>query len=148
MNEFKLTLSSAVYVTGELINVARSSNKTYRVVVSEWREKRSLKLNAFQHVIYDGVSDYLVSKGRQHCTPAWVKDALKNQFLGWIETEFTVLKTGEITRREVLRSTKDLDVGESCHYTTQILDWAQSIGCSIKIPAKCEYRDILNKQNE
>ena len=148
MNEFKLTLSSAVYVTSELINIARSSNKTYRVVVSEWREKRSISQNALQHVIYTEISDYLVSKGRKHCTPAWVKDALKNQFLGWESVEFTDLKTGEITRRDVLRSTKSLDVGESCHYTTQILDWAQSIGCNIKIPAKCEYRDMLNKQNE
>lgn len=147
MNEFKLTLSSATYVTNELINIARSS-KTYRVVVSEWREKRSLSQNAFQHVIYSDISEYLISKGREHCTPAWVKSALKNQFLGWTETEFTDLNTGEITKRQVLRSTKDLDVGESCHYTTHILDWAQSIGCNIKMPAKCEYRDMLNKQNE
>lgn len=147
MNEFKLTLASAVHVTSQLIDLARS-NKTYRVVVSEWREKRSLSQNALQHVIYSDVSEYLISKGRKHCTTAWVKSALKNQFLGWTETEFTDLNTGEITNREVLRSTKDLDVGESCHYTTQILDWAQSIGCSIKIPAKCEYRDMLNKQNE
>lgn len=148
MTEFKLTLASAVYVTSELINIARSPNKTYRVVVSEWREKRSLSQNALQHVIYSDISEYLISKGRKHCTPAWVKDALKNQFLGWELVEFTDLKTGEITRRDVLRSTKSLDVGESCHYTTQILDWAQSIGCNIKIPAKCEYRDMLNKQNE
>ena len=147
MNEFKLTLASAVDVTSQLIDLARS-NKTYRVAVSEWREKRSLSQNALQHVIYSDISEYLIGKGRKHCTPAWVKLALKNQFLGWTETEFTDLKTGGITKREVLRSTKDLDVGESCDYTTQILDWAQSIGCDIKIPAKCEYRDMLNKQNE
>jgi len=148
VNEFKLTLASAAHVTGELINITRSSNKAYRVVVSEWREKRSLSQNALQHVIYSDISEYLISKGRKRCTPVWVKSALKNQFLGWTETEFTDLNTGEITNRQVLRSTKDLDVGESCHYTTQILDWAQSIGCNIKIPAKCEYRDMLNKQSE
>ena len=147
MNEFKLTLAGAVYVTSQLIDLARS-NKTYRVIVSEWREKRSLSQNALQHVIYSDISEYLISKGRKHCTPSWVKSALKNQFLGWTETEFTDLNTGEITKRQVLRSTKDLDVGESCHYTTQILDWAQSIGCNIKMPAKCEYRDMLNNQNE
>lgn len=147
MNEFKLTLSSAVYVTSQLIDLVRS-NKTYRVVVSEWREKRSLSQNALQHVIYTEISEYLVSKGRKHCVPVWVKDALKNQFLGWESVEFTDLNTGEITKREVLRPTKDLDVGESCNYTTQILGWAQSIGCNIKIPAKCEYRDMINKQNE
>lgn len=146
MNEFKLTLASSVYVTSQLIDLARS-NKTYRVVVSEWREKRSLSQNALQHVIYSDISEYLISKGRKYCTQDWVKSALKNQFLGWTETEFTDLNTGEITKRQVLRSTKDLDVGESCHYTAQILDWAQSIGCNIKIPAKCKYRDMLNKQN-
>jgi len=108
--------------------------------------KRSLSQNSFQHVIYGEISQYLVSKGRSEWTPDFVKKNLKNKFLGWKQEPFVDIKTGE--RREIwtLRKTSELDKGESMNYTTQILDWAESIGCSIKIPESCEYRDCLNEQ--
>ena len=147
MKEFKITLSNAAHICSELISIARSSNKVYRVTVCEWRERRSLDQNAFQHVIYKEISDYLISKGRKGCSPGWVKRMLKNHFLGWEQVEFVCIKTGEVTKREQLKSTRLLDVGESMHYTTQILDWACSIGCEIKIPERCEYRKLINSQN-
>ncbi len=120
----------------------------WRVTFAPWKEKRSLDQNAFQHVIYGELSTYLITKGRTDCTPDWVRNALKNKFLGWEPREFTDIVTGEKRGREVLRSTAALDKGEACHYITQIIEWASSIGYEVKIPAKCEYRDMLNKQNE
>ncbi|MFK5949872.1 MAG: DUF5777 family beta-barrel protein [Methylococcales bacterium] len=58
------------------------------------------------------------------------------------------IETGVVSTHKELKKTSDLDVGESCDYTTKVLDWAQSIGCEIKIPVKCDYRNYLEKQNE
>lgn len=118
----------------------------WRVGFKPWKEVRSLSQNAFQHVIYEEISNYLMSRGRKDCTPEWVKKMLKNAYLGWEQENYTDIKTGEITVRDVLRSTSKLDVGESVYYTDQILEWAASIGCDIKIPAKCEYRDYKEAQ--
>lgn len=113
------------------------------------KRRRSLSQNALQHSIYAEISKYLKLKGEkyEYCSDKWVKAMLKNQFLGWELREFTDLVTGEVTTREELRETSKLDKGEACHYTTQILAWADSIGCQIKIPAKCEYRDVMDEQN-
>lgn len=119
-----------------------------RLTWGEYRETRSLSQNALQHVIYDDLSKYLISRGRTDCTPEWIKDMLKSKFLGWVDREFTDITSGEKAIHQVLRSTAALDKGESYTYTTAILEWASSIGCEIKLPAKCEYRELMDKQNE
>ena len=109
--------------------------------------KRSLSQNAFQHVCYQEISQYLISKGRTEWTPDFVKKNLKNKFLGWTQEPFVDIKTGE--RREIwtLRHTSKLDKGEAMNYITQILEWAESIGCHIRIPEDCEYMDLIKGQN-
>lgn len=118
-----------------------------RITVKEWRERRSLSQNALQHVIYKTVSEYLVDRGRDWSEER-VKKALKYKFLGEYIEEITDVETGEIIERRELRSTAKLDRGEAYHYTTQIIEWAESIGCEIKIPAKCEYRELMEQQNQ
>jgi hypothetical protein len=120
----------------------------WRVSFSVWREKRSLSQNAFQHVVYQEISDYLIKRGRKDCTPEWVKDMLKNKFLGWTEREFVDVVTGQKQTREVQKSSAALDMGAANHYITQILEWASSIGLEIRVPADCEYRKLAEKQNE
>jgi len=88
-----------------------------------------------------------MAKGRTDCTAKWIKQMLKNKFLGWRDESFTDISTGEKFTREVLRSTADLDKGDACHYTTQLLEWADSIGCQIKIPADSQYMKYMDEQN-
>ncbi len=147
MKDFKLTVGSIGLLIKQIWDLDLN-NKAYRVSVIAWREKRSLSQNALQHVIYAELSKYLVARGRTDWTMPKTKFEMKNNFLGWEQTECTNVRTGEISTREVLISTSGLDVGESCDYTTKLLDFAQSIGCTIKIPVNCEYRDIMNKQSE
>lgn len=132
----------------KMISDAIMSGKVLRLSLAEWKEKRSLSQNALQHVIYGDVSKYLISHGRTDWTPEKVKESLKNKYLGWESREFVDVETGEVKTREVLRSTAKLDKGESCHYTTQIIEWAASIGFEVRIPAKCEYRDLMERQND
>lgn len=115
--------------------------------VKPYKKTRSLSQNAFQHVIYGEVSKYLIRHGRKEWNPEFVKKQLKNKFLGWVQTEFVDVLSGEVSIKEELKSTADLDTGESYHYTTQILEWASSIGCHINVPADCEYRTIQEHQN-
>lgn len=117
-----------------------------RITWEPWRDKRSLSQNAFQHVIYDEISRYLISRGRIDCSPKWVKKMLKNKFLGWEDQEFVDIETGEVTTRQCLRSTSKLDMGEAVHYTDQILMWASDIGCEIKIQTMCDYRKYKEAQ--
>jgi len=120
----------------------------WRVTFAPWKEKRSLDQNSFQHCIYQDISEYLISRGRKDCTPEWVKAMLKNKFLGWVPQEFTDLITGAKVTRDVLRETAKLDVGEAYYYTTEIIEWASSIGLEIKIPTHCEYSNLRNAQNK
>ena len=108
--------------------------------------KRSLSQNSFQHVCYQEISKYLVAKGRNEWTPEFVKKNLKNKMLGWKAETFVDVKTGE--RRDIwtLKSSSKLDKGEAMNYITQILDWAESIGCHIKIPESSEYMKLMQSQ--
>lgn len=149
MKDFKLTFSRLGYFIQEATKLLQESpNQAFRVNIVRWREKRSLSQNAFQHVIYEEISKYLVSKGRKDWTPGFTKENMKNTFLGWVDEEFTNMQTGEIVTKSVLRSTSKLDLGEAYNYTTQILDWANSIGCFIKIPESSEYYQLMQDQNQ
>ena len=149
MKDFKLTISSLGYFIAELTKmITTEPNKAWRITVKGWRESRSLSMNALQHVVYGEISKYLISKGRVDWCENKTKREMKNSFLGWITEEYTDLKTGEVTVKEVLRSTSGLDQGDGCQYTTQVLDFAQTIGCEIKIPSKCDYRELMERQNQ
>ena len=88
MKDFKLTISSLGYFVSKLTKMITSNqNISYRINIKQWRESRSLNQNAFQHVIYDKISVYLVSKGRKDWTTEFTKKNMKNKFLGWIDDE-------------------------------------------------------------
>lgn len=109
---------------------------------------RTLSQNAFQHVCYQEISDYLISKGRKDCNPEWVKQMLKNSFLGWRSESFTDVKTGQVMQRDVLVKTSSLDKGEALEYTQNIINWAQDIGLMIKIPENSDHMMHMRAQND
>lgn len=148
-SEFILHKTEASWLAtiASLYDLHEEAEGDLKLVVTN-TSKRSLSQNALQHCIYAELSVYLVSKGRKDCTPKWVKEMLKNKFLGWTQKAFTDVLTGEVVQRDVLRKTSSLDKGEATIYTTQILEWADSIGCQIKIPAQCDYRDAIMEQNK
>lgn len=146
MNDFKLTQSRIGELVTQLTKL--DTGKTYRVSVKEWRESRSLSQNGLQHMIYGDISKYLIKNGRGEWTPEYVKMNLKSKFLGWEVARVVDVVTGEIAEKEVLRSTKDLDTGEAYHYTTQIIDWADSINCPIRVPQDCEYNKLTERQEQ
>lgn len=136
---------------GELIalfsGLSQSNEYPLNITYSK-HGKRSLSQNALQHSIYGEISRYLISKGRTDWSADKVKLSLKSKFLGWDIEEVTDILTGEITSKEILRKSSDLDKGESYHYTTQIIEWAESIGCEIRIPVTSEYYRLREEQEK
>ena len=146
MKDFKLTVSSIGMLISAIWDLDLV-NKAYRVNIVAWREKRSLSQNAFQHVIYQEISKYLISNGRPDWCEKTVKRNMKNKYLGWTKEEFVDVITGEVTIKEELKETSKLDVGDSFEYTTNLLAWCGGMGIYIKIPEQCEYRELQEKQD-
>ena len=46
----------------------------------------------------------------------------------------------------IVKSTKLLDVGEMCHYMTQIHNWATGHMLVLPVPENSEYKQNLDKQ--
>lgn len=146
--EFLLTSADDLLkVSGYVNDHFDDAGKPLKVVIKQ-AGKRSLSQNAFSHAIYQDVSKYLIQRGREDCTPEWVKQMLKNTFLGWEEIEIVNVVTGERVIRQELRHTSKLSKGEMMNYITQLLDWAESIGCQIKIPVNSDYFKYMESMND
>ena len=142
----KVTIHNSAEL-GALTSVLASKNEYPLNISYSTAGNRTISQNKLQHSVYAELSRYLIAKGRTDCTAKWMKQMLKNKFLGWVSESFTDISTGEKFTKEVLRHTADLDKGEAGHYTTQIIEWAESIGCQIKIPANSCHMKFLEQQN-
>ena len=111
------------------------------------RKARSLSQNALSHMWYSEVSRWLVGKGKDFATPEWCKDALKNTFLGVEDVFHTDVVTGVSTRRQELRHTSKLDVGEMKLYLDLVYHWCLDRGLMLTIPEGCQYQELCKLGN-
>lgn len=111
------------------------------------RKARSLSQNALSHMWYSEVSRWLVGKGKDFATPEWCKDALKNTFLGVEDVFHTDVVTGVSTRRQELRHTSKLDVGEMKLYLDLVYHWCLDRGLMLTIPEGCQYQELCKLEN-
>ena len=111
------------------------------------RKARSLSQNALSHMWYSEVSRWLVGKGKDFATPEWCKDALKNTFLGVEDVFHTDVVTGVSTRRQELRHTSKLDVGEMKLYLDLVYHWCLDRGLMLTIPEGCQYQELCKREN-
>lgn len=109
------------------------------------QKARSLSQNSLAHCWFAEISRWLISNGREFATPEWCKDAMKHTFLGYEDVFDTDVVTGISTRRQVLRHTSKLDVGEMKLFMDLVYSWALDKGLPLTIPEGCQY-DELNKQ--
>lgn len=145
MQDFCLHVSTLGQFTKHIFNLV-SSGKKYRIKFSEWRDQRSIPQNSLQHMWYAELSAYLIKRGKSFASPEWVKEAMKNTFLGYEAREMVNVKTGERTQVQTLRHTADLDTGDMYHYLTQVEQWAMNIGCRLTVPNDSEYNQLRQKQ--
>ena len=149
MKDFKLNLGSLGYVLGELTRlVTGNPNKSYRIKIVGWRDARSKSQNALFHKWCNELSIYLIKSGRKTNDFKFCKRLLKSTFLGYEHIEYTNALTGEVTIKEELRHTSELDVGEMHQFMNECYHWCFSIGLVLPIPDDCIYRDLMDKQNK
>ena len=126
----------------ELIRLLKellASGKAYRVNVKEWREQRSLSQNSLMWVWLDIISKELKPNDQQHSNEVW-HEYFKMYFC---PQKIVAMPAG---RDLVVKSTKLLDVGEMCHYMTQIHNWAAGHFLVLPVPENSEYKQNLDKQ--
>lgn len=111
------------------------------------RKARSLSQNALSHMWYSEVSRWLIGKGKDFATPEWCKDALKNTFLGVEDVFHTDVVTGVSTRRQELRHTSKLDVGEMKLYLDLVYHWCLDRGLMLTIPEGCQYQELCKRES-
>lgn len=146
MQDFCLHKSTLGQFTRLIFDLV-SSDKKYRIKLSEWRDQRSIPQNSLQHMWYAELSAYLIKRGKAFATPEWVKDAMKHTYLGYEAREMVDVITGDRTQIQTLRHTSNLDTADMHHYLTQVEGWALNVGCRLTIPADSEYQKLKDKQN-
>ena len=109
------------------------------------KKARSLSQNATFHMWMAEMSRWLTSHGREFATPEWCKDAMKHTFLGYDDVFDMDVITGISTRRQELRHTSKLDVGEMKLFMDQVYHWCLEKELMLTIPEDCEY-DRLRKE--
>ena len=138
--ELKLNLSSLGFVIGELTKLI-SGDKSYRVSVKEWREKRSLSQNSLYW-------KWLAEIDKQN--PLKLVNSSNSGAELWHEVfkKFycpeSVITDGKTEM--VIVSTKLLDVAQMHHYLAQIEVWAMNRGFKLTIPIDSEYMKLIEQQ--
>ncbi|HEL8054143.1 TPA: hypothetical protein U0D20_004620 [Escherichia coli] len=125
-----------------------STGKRYRVVITDWKDRRSISQNSLSHMWYAEISRYLISRGHSQWTETFTKDAMKHAFLGYEKREVIDVSTGEVVEVSELRKTSMLSTGDMHFYLSRIEAWARDIGCLLTIPDNSEYRKLKEQQVE
>ncbi len=109
------------------------------------KKARSLSQNSLAHLWFGEISKWLVGNGRDFATPEWCKNAMKHTFLGYEDVFDTDVFSGISTRRQELRHTSKLEVGEMKLFMDLVYHWCLEKGLMLTIPEDCEY-DMLRKE--
>lgn len=109
------------------------------------KKARSMSQNNLAHLWFGEISRWLTGHGREFATPEWCKNAMKHTFLGYDDVFDTDVISGISTRRQELRHTARLDVGEMKLFMDQVYHWCLEKELMLTIPEGCEY-DRLRKE--
>lgn len=146
MEEVCLHKSNIQIIHKKLIDLVES-NKRYRLIVKEWKDKRSINQNDLSHMWYTEIANQVNQKLRKNVVDLnSVKFELKERFLGYEEVEHTSLFSGNKTVKMELVKTSELDKGSMHFYLQQIETWAYQNGLRLTIPNNSEYRKIQTEQ--
>ena len=123
------------------------SGKRYRLIIKIWKDKRTIDQNSLSHMWYDDLAKQANVKTKtNNYSMESVKHDLKETFLGYENVEHKNLLTGEITVKQQLRKTSELDTGEMHFYLQQIETWASQNGFRLRIPSDSEYQKLKLQQ--
>lgn len=147
MDEYRISSGNKQLIFKKL-SEAMQPDKSYRISLKLWKEKRSLNQNSLSHMWYGEISEYLIKSGRTDASPEWVKRNLKKTYLGCEQVEYTDFVTGEKVSTWEPRHTSSLDTGEMHYFLNQVERWCAQFGLALTIPADSEYQKLKDKQDE
>ncbi|MCJ8293518.1 MAG: recombination protein NinB [Colwellia sp.] len=140
MKDFKLTFSSLGYLVQEITKLLTSNqNKSFRVNIVGWKEKRSLSQNNLYWKWMGELAKQAKPNGKRFDGEVWA-ELFKSHYC----PEKTIdLPFGE---QSIFKSTTKLDTGEMHFYLNQIEAWCMQQGYLLTIPDNCEYKELLDRQ--
>ena len=144
MAENKINLSNYDKVSESIcnqINEIVESGKTAKVVVTQWRDKRSCDQNALMWMWYQQMSHQIKQKGKGDYSTDDLHEYFKDEYCPVKQITF-----GKKVKN--VKSTKKLDTGEMHFYLQQIDMWAANAGFKLTIPVSSEYQELIDRQNQ
>jgi hypothetical protein len=132
VKNFRLTANSIGLFIAELWKL--DLTKVYRVTIVQWREKRSNDQNSLYW--------------------KWLGEISKQQNVSddpeiWHEIFKKYYCPEKVINEHVsIKSTKKLDLGEMHFYLNKVERYCMDRGYLITIPDNCEYKQLLDKQEE
>lgn len=146
MDEYRISNDNKLLIFKKLSETMQPE-KSYRISLKLWKEKRSINQNSLSHMWYAEISAYLIKSGRADATPEWVKRNLKRTYLGCEEITYTDFVTGEKVTTYEPRHTSSLDTGEMHFFLNQVERWCAQFGLALTIPHDSDYQKLKEKQN-
>lgn len=144
MSEIKVNLENfdtTSLTVGDEILALINNNKSAKVVITEWRDKRTLSQNALYFKWLGEIAKQTEKMiGQVHDVDTY-HEHFKKKFC-----PVTRVTLGKTTIE--LQSTKKLDTGQMHHYLSQIDHWAHSAGYALTIPMESEYKLINDRQDQ
>jgi hypothetical protein len=143
VKDFKLTLNSLGDFVAELAKLLTNNDRSYRISVVEWREKRSLSQNSLYWKWLDEINTQnpLKVNGSKIQGPDLWHEVFKKYYCP------AKLITNGSQSIEV-KSTKILDVGEMTFYLNKIENWCIDRGIKLTMPESSEYYQLMENQNQ
>lgn len=117
-----------------------------------WTKKRSRDANALLHVWLEQIAKHQVfDDARKQMdkkqVAEYVKEKLKEKYLGNETVEYVDQRTGEVVTITRLRRTRDLDSGEFCYFLERVQDWAlHGLGMVLTSDKEDEYNKWQEQQ--
>ena len=142
MKDHKLNIKSLGYLVSAITKLVTGSDKSWRVTIVEWREKRSLSQN---NLLWMWLAEIDKQNPLTLVNSSYTGAELWHEVMKKYYCPPSIISNGD-TEMEVV-STKMLDKGQMHHYLTQIEHWAMNRGFKLTIPIDSEYMKLLDEQN-
>jgi len=124
--------------------------KGARVKIS-YNDGRSIGQNSLFHRWCREIAKHFVNGGKTHFSTGEemneksMKESLKTTYLGFETKEYVNLSTGEVTRKEELKHTSDLNKGDMTAFLMLVDAFCVEYGIYISKPEDSEYIQILKE---
>ena len=118
------------------------NDKSFRLTIVEWREKRSLSQNS---LYWKWLAEIDKQNPLKVVNSKFSGAELWHEVMKKFYCPESIITDGK--SEMVIVSTKLLDTAQMHHYLTHIEHWAMNRGFKLTIPINSEYQELIDRQN-